>query len=131
MPLPQWIWNPDRARGIAMANLILVEICLLAILVFRDATLLDNGVGDIVRSLVALGLLVLSFPLGWLGEIFFSGVHLPPIHAFVSLPLNAYLWGGLLELYFQHRAEARRVGLPPEKQGDQVDEGRKERSREA
>jgi hypothetical protein len=123
MPLPHWIWKPDRIGAIAMANLVLLEICLLT-LIWAPATL-EDGI-QVPQIIAGAGLLILSFPLGWMGEFLFGGFQSSSLHAFVSLPLNAYLWGGFLELVLQHRATARRFGLPAERSPDPGGEEQRE-----
>lgn len=111
MPLPcwiwkTWIWKTDRAGTIALAVMLLMEACLLVLLVARACGAITGRALEVAGG---VGLVLLSFPFGWLGELVFGGMSVPPWHLAVSLPFNAYFWGNL----FAIRAASRQVGLPP------------------
>lgn len=87
-----------RLEGwVAVGNLLLVGLALGTFLVaFPDLTVnVDTASPRMLAldSAINVALAILTFPVGWLSDLFRLGVSGPPITAVIFVPLNAYLWG--------------------------------------
>lgn len=91
MSRSDWLKKPDRAGRIAIAIMVGIEICALVLLEREHWGFLPESLARLAWMLLFL----LGFPCGWLVD----GAPLsePPLFPIVTLPMNAYFWGHLVQ----------------------------------
>lgn len=91
MSRSDWLKRPDRAGRIAIAIVGCMEVCALVLLERRHWGFLP----DSLARLAGVLLFLLGFPCGWLVDG--SPVSEPSLFPIVTLPMNAYFWGHLVQ----------------------------------
>jgi len=86
-----WLRRPDRAGRIAIAIMGCIEVCALVLLERQHWGFLPEW----LALLAGVLLLLLGFPCGWLFDG--SPISDPSLFPIVTLPMNAYFWGYLVE----------------------------------